>query len=294
MEKLLSFNQNIICTKCSTAILLQDKMFKEYFQTDRVICKKCNNDFNLLDSLISQVQGPFRGFGWHYNIIGCKGNAIKLHLNPNEPLPLDLSSEIKGGQILFVNVTRNSGNLYPIVMSSNNPFPKSIPDKITLIPYTTEKEPQKSTISMLYFYASPKQLDDLSTKLMIEAFKYYFDGDYRNMFISAQTSIEVLQYRFCERLLADNKVSNKQIKSFLEDKVTFSTQAFTLLPLLSECLKFPYPNEKILEGIRNLVKTRNDFVHRGTTLRQINETQLGQILVCSLIFFKYYKVVHNL
>ena len=231
MEEILSFNQKIICPNCSKVFFFDDTMFNQYFRTGSVVHKDCKGEFNLLDALLIQIKGAFRHFGWHYNLLGCKGKAINFYLSPNELHQLNLSQEIEGGEILFVNFTRSSGNLYPIVMTSNSPFPNKIPNTFTFVPYTTEKEPRKSRISMLYFYASRGQLDDLSTKLMIDAFKSYIIGDARNMSISAQTSIEVLQYRFCEKLLAENMISKDKIRSFLEDKTKASLWLTAMLEI---------------------------------------------------------------
>ncbi len=219
---------------------------------------------------------------------------VKIVLRPNEIYNLDLSKEIGEGKLLYINYTPDSGGLFPIQMHSNTPLTHIIPTNIRLIPHSLRENANETQVQIFYWFAPKEVNNDLSVMLLLDAFQRFYEKNYRYMVISAQTAIEILQYKFFEGLLKSSNLSDDRIKTFLEDKTTFSSQLFTLLPLLGKIMNFPIPNSKIFEGLKILVKNRNDIVHRGEPKKQLNEGQLKIALMGAFFILKYYKIIHKI
>jgi len=285
---------NIFCDKCESPLEISDASFEAFFHSRDIICTNCKQRIDLWDALKMQFDSLFVSFGWHYSLLGCQGRVIKIVLKPNEIYNLDLSREIGEGKLLYINYTPDGGGLFPTQIHSNTPLTHIIPTKISLFPRPLKENASETQVHVLYWFAPKEIKDDLSVMLLLDAFQRFYEKNYRYMVISAQTAIEILQYKLFERLFELGDLSKDRIKTFLEDKATFSSQLFTLLPLLGKIMNFPIPNSKIFEGLKILVKTRNDVIHRGKPRKQLDEDQMKIALMSAFFTLKYYKIIHKI
>jgi len=291
MKNLIPIELPFECKECKYSRNLDDKIFKEYFSCEKNICPKCNSELNLWDFCKMQIEFPF--FGWYFNLLGCVVNIKQITLKPNEIYDLELSDEIGEGELLFRNYTsRGKENvLLPIQFHGNDPLKDYLNSNIKLIPHSFSDSPIETKVIVNYAYAPKEIVEDLSTMLMLDAFKSFYNKNYRYMFISAQTSIEILQYNFFEGLFHKHKLPKKKTTDFLETKATFSTQLFTLLPLFANVMLLPPINQKMIEGLTILRDIRNDLIHSGRT-KEVKWTKENFIksLLSAFLIFKYFKL----
>ncbi|MBL7074611.1 hypothetical protein ISS37_05155 [candidate division KSB1 bacterium] len=292
-KKKLEFRNNIFCKECHSVLKIEDLTFQAYFHSDEITCAYCKQKLDLWDCLKTQIDHILVSFGWHYGLLGCKGRNIKILLKPNELHKLDLSKEIGDGELLHINYTPTSGDLFPIQMHSNKPITHLMPKVINLIPYAVKENPSNTEVNIFYWFAAKEVKEDLSTMLLLDAFRRFYEENYRHMLVSAQTSIEILQYKFLNELLKSTKICEERIKSFLEYKATFSVQLFTLMPFLSKIMKFPIPAPQVIKGFKNLVDDRNDVIHRGIPEKVWNKNRLQNELLSAFILFKYFRIIHK-
>jgi hypothetical protein len=298
MSNTTDFKNRIICPECSALFEINDSYFESYFQSKQIICPICSKELDLWESLKKMLDVVWVGFGWHYILLGCQGKQITILLKPNEIYKLDLSKEIGGGELLYINYTpTGDGGLFPIQMHSNTPISHIKPKIIQLFPRSFKDDDSETVVQVLYWFATKEMLDDLSSMLILDAFQRFYEKNYRHMLISAQTSVEILQYKFFEKLLKENKITNKdKIENFLQDKVTFATQLFTLLPFLANIMNFPMwkPDSPVREGLKILNDNRNDVAHQGKLKKQLNDGDLQKALLSAFFALKYFKIIHRI
>ncbi len=155
-----------------------------------------------------------------------------------------------------------------------------------------------------YAYAPEYVQNDLSNKLLLEAFKFYFEEDYRNMILSANTAVEILFNKFFNNLLFDsNSLKNEEgnvsrdnkdrIEGFLKNGATYGYKLYPFFPLISEIREFPGLNRKISKKLDNLKDKRNSLIHDGNA-DLINEEEIKEELIAAFLTFKYFKLIHGL
>jgi hypothetical protein len=288
----LKFKNLMTCPECSTGFEFTDLYFENYFNLKTEFCPNCKKMLNFWDMVKKQLELDV--FGWHYGLLGCEGRIIYIFLTPGKIYELDLLKEIGEGRLLYITYTpQTAGGLFPIQMHSNTPVTHIMFPKIHLYPMPTKENPKETEVA-IYYWFSPKDIsDDLSNMLLVDSFQRFYEGNYRYMVISAQTAIEILQYRFLEGILKSAKLSNKRIKQFLVHDVVFSTQLSTLLPLLANLMKFPTLDDQILEGLHILVNRRNDVLHRGVPKTPWDKKEMINALAGAFLTFKYLKTLHK-
>lgn len=286
----------INCPDCSQSIEIEDRHFELYFNSQEIICSDCKANIDLWTAIKKQLDLVL--FGWHYGLLGCIGVMDKILIKPREIYKLDLSKEIGGGELLYINYTpMGDGGLFPIQMHSNTPMSHIKPKIIQLYPRSFKESDSETVVQIFYWFATKEIVDDLSSMLMLDAFQRFYEKNYRYMLISAQTSVEILQYKFFEELLKGNKITEKrEIKKFLQEKNPFATQLFTLLPFLANIMKFPIwkPDSPVRKGLQILNENRNKVGHQGEPVKQLNEDDLKKSLMGAFFAYKYFKIIHKI
>lgn len=286
----------INCPDCSKSIEIEDRHFELYFNSQKIICSVCKANIDLWTAIKKQLD--LVPFGWHYSLLGCIGVSDKILLKPNEISILDLSKEIGGGELLYINYTPvGDGGLFPIQMHSNTPISHIKPKIIRLFPRASKDGDSETIVQIFYWFATEEIVKDLSSMLILDAFQRFYEKNYRYMLVSAQTSIEVLQYKLFENLLnldKKYKINKERIENFLEQRATYSSQLFTLLPFVANITNIPIwkHDSPICEGLKILGKGRNDAVHRG--LLELNEGELKKALLGAFFAYKYFKIIHKI
>lgn len=301
MELKHTFERSIfICPKCRLVNNLTDNEFAQYFYSKDIMCKQpgCGK-IDLWES-IKTILGDLSHFGQHYNLLGCKGDYIEFLLKPNEIYDLDLRERIGKGKILNINYGsaainegQDFGGLGPLRLVSShmegvNDF---IPNYIQFYPNSYADNTNETMAYINVWYATEEIIDDLPIMIILDAFKKYYEKSYRHMIISAQTSLEILTSSACENFMLSNGVSKNRTESFLQDNATFSPQLFTLIPLFANIMKIPPLNNKTIEGLTNLRKLRNRFVHDGQVEKDIDHNTARDIMISTLLAFKYLRLI---
>lgn len=283
------------CPNCNVDLDLKDSFFEAYFNSENIVCPLCKNRIDLWEIFVGKLIPPILSFAGHYSLLGCVNNTINKSIITNQKFDLDLTEEIGDGELLYVNITPGVDEGKPNLpwVSFQSVFPinwfyrnkKIHIEGIPLEPNSVE------TNWNIYYWFAPKEIkDDLSNMLLLDAFRSFYDENYRNMIISAHSSVEILYYQFFEKLLTENDIHRDKIGNFLKNAATYGYQLSTLLPLISKIEGFPLLNDKILEGLKNLKDARNDLLHRGITDTS-DEVMLKRELISAFFAFKYFKIV---
>lgn len=94
-------------------------------------------------------------------------------------------------------------------------------------------------------------------------------------------------------MLETSDIHEERVRNFLEERASFSPQLFTLLPFLAKKLDFVMLSSEIIEGLKLLIRYRNDMIHRGKTKSHFNKAQYENMLLSSFFTVKYYSIIHG-
>ena len=179
-------------------------------------------------------------------------------------------------------------------MHSNTPITHYIPAIIKLYPRPLRKDCKDTEIQIMYWFAPKEVYDDLSTMLLLDAFQKVQEKEYRHMAISAQSAIEILVYSFFEKQFQTIELNNNKIEVFLSNRATYSSQIFTLLPLLAKKEGFPFLGKEIIESLKTLNRYRNHMIHSGETTMRLTDTEFKKLVISAFFAVKYFKVIHGM
>jgi len=291
-----TYSNYVICPENHMSTLY-DNDYKKYFMNEDLTCKWCKKSLDLWECL-KHLTGSGLAFAQHYTLLGCiEGNA-KIILEPKKPFDVDLSEKIGDGKLLYINYTIHASSetpLYPLELNSLEPINEVRKNKFRIIPYDYFKDSSEATtIEVHYCYAPKEVMDDLSTSLMLDSFEQFYKKNNKQMIISAQTAIEILQNAFFIKNFSDTGISDNKIKDFLQNKATYDSQLFILLKWLLKDKNLPFPSEKMLEYIKMLMNARNSLVHTGKIKAQLKDSDYPDMLISAFLMYKYYQVVHEI
>ncbi|MFA0834565.1 MAG: hypothetical protein ACC609_11225 [Methanobacterium formicicum] len=287
----ISFKNQFVCGKCDRFLFFNDDIFMLYFQSKEIRCSNCDVKVDIYKAFKNLLDMGAAGF--HYSLIGCIGKVKKFNIKANETYMLDLSNEIGGGELLYINYTpTGKGHVHPLEMHFNIP-PRTIwQNSVKLYGLPLAVDASESEITCFYWFAPAELKEDLGMGLILDAFQRYYENNYRYMVISAFTAVEISQYNFFAELLKSSGLSySKKIEPFLTHNATFSSQLRVLLPFLADEMKIPMLNKPIYEGLENLRKDRNDVVHKGEPKEGWDHEKVKTELISALFAYKYYKLM---
>lgn len=294
MEKKTSLSNYFSCSNCHSVLNLNDSLFKLYFNSKDISCPNCSVKLDLWDIFIEKLSSPNIAFAGHYSLLGCVRDVSTFSISPNESIKVDLTEDVGDGDLLFVNF--NVFGDKPTFPMTNVSIPQNFLFKhktIFLKGMPLNEESSETQITVHYWFAPENIKGDLANMLLLDAFKFFLEENYRYMVISAHSAIEILQYKFFENFLKEHNVSKNKTENFLKDAATYSYQLDPLLPLITKIKEYPMFDDKILEGLKNLRKDRNNLVHRGQT--DISDiTKLKKELISAFFAFKYFKIIPDI
>ncbi len=247
-----------------------------------------SNIFSLFENYI--FNDPSSNFGEFYSLLGCKNVIKEITMNPFEVYELDLSAEIGEGELLYINYTSHGMGIIPVEMHSNTPIHHKQFNKKFLYPAYSEKTSTPTNVSLLYWYAPQDIKNDTHKKLMLDAFKCFYEEKWFYMIISLQTVLEIIQYEFLDEILQASNISKEKRNEFLSHNVTFSSQFKVLLPLIATISKFPLLPDKIIQNISMLISTRNKFIHNKREKPIVTKASAKSMLTAAFLLYKYYQI----
>jgi len=293
------------CPKCDYNIkLFSNANLYSYFAYNTLKCPNCGEDLNLRKILLGMLDEISTHIGTHYYMLGCKSKLIEITLKTNDFYELDLSKEIGNGELLsIISISPNfpMGNT-PMVPSAYI-YPKDFlfRDKKTQLYGVPMGNGKDTNYSVNYVYAPENIKKDLSNMLLLDAFKFHAEEDFRNIILSANSAIEILFNKIFEKHLVDSledksdQLSNKKkkkINHFLKDGATYGYKLYPLFPSICEITGIPRLDKDILSNLNNLRKDRNNLIHDGITDLS-NKMKIKEELVAAFLTFKYFKLLHG-
>lgn len=290
----LDFNyaSSFVCPECHVKINFSDALYIEFFANNKIKCPICGNNLQILETFKQSLNLLYYTFGSHYGLIGCINKFKIIRLNPNEVYELDLSEEIGDGELLFINYTPyGNSRLKPIEFHGNTPQPHSRQNTIWLYGATIGDNSPETEVNCFYWYAPAELKDDLSMKFLLDAFKKYYEQDFRYAIVSAFIAVEIAQSEFHKELETTKKSELEKIKPFPTKKKKFYNRLNELLPFFAENLKFPMLNKEVADELNNLRLNRNNIVHEGKLIEDRDEDKIKNELMAALFGYKYYKTI---
>ncbi|MBD9296965.1 hypothetical protein DXD38_05545 [Megamonas funiformis] len=223
-------------------------------------------------------------FGLHYLPLGAKYGTLDIELK--DLCVLDLTKEIGEGKLLFINYAPDN-TIFPIEMHMNSPFQiNRFSLQRTLAPINlcnTSNNTSYSKVRVFYVYLPKNCINDICIKELSDAFYDYFNKDYNSSLLKLQIACEFILTRFL------NKNGHNDIKT---QRMPYSKKLNNLLPkTITDNNMIPCPSI-ITNEINNMRLKRNDIAHAGGSIN-INDTDMRTWIITAFLFYKYFKVIHN-
>lgn len=269
--------------ECSRVLPLGDKQFKTFFESGTYECDSCGK--SLWETLIDSLEGVESVLGFYFSMLGCILYRKKIELKSGETYVWNVEKDLKGGELLVLHLHNLETGVEPTIVHGNVPRNPLKNKEISI--YGRSTIPGiKNEIHIRYVYAPKVIKDNLAIMILLEAFKFFYEKDYRHMIISAQTSVELLLYQFIEEGLIKIGAPKKKTENMLQKATTYSYQLNPLLKVISIANKFPILNEQIVQGLEEMRKDRNNLIHRGKT-NTSDITKLKRELISAFLICKY-------
>lgn len=284
----LSQKDFFICPECGAISKLNNRLFMAYFTSGNIHCEYCNKPIDLWKTFNDLLDPPMLSFAYHYSLLGCINKHTKLMIKPNELIRLDLSEEIGDGDLLYINYTSGPGWTFPIETHSNVPISHLKVKNKLLYGQPIEKNAKETEVNVSYWFAPKELKDDLSTMLLLDAFKFYFEENYRYMIISAHSSVEIILSKFIQKIFKEYGISKNKMDKF-NDKFETEKQLDYILPFICNLLDFPLLNEKIVNGLNIIRNKRNELMHEGET-KDMHKSEYKIMILSAFFAYKYFKI----
>lgn len=164
--------------------------------------------------------------------------------------------------------------------------------KLDLIPALTSPNVNLDAETELTIFTIPKNLqDDIVASLLIDAFQYCQNGNYRYSLIAAHNAYELSAKKYFFNFGKSLKL-NAQAKRFFNnfDRENISAIATKYLPLVTSITGKPMPPETIIDKITILTKLRNNLNHsiKTTNKKDIDDVYNG--VLAAYFMCKYFEL----
>lgn len=254
-----------------------DKAYMDFFQDNEE-----NKPIKLYPLLTNFAFNPtLLHFNIHYLALGCNVVMDSFTLYPNIINELDLSNKINGGKLIFISYTPVNGKLRPIELHGNCPEKNiSNPHKF-FIPYAENiQDSQPTVINYIYVYAPKELLNDIFFSQFLDVFADFSNRDFTTAVFKLQIICEYTLKKFIA--IYNPKTSYKN----------YSNRLKALPEILAELGSISCP-DFIIDELNAMRITRNQIIHDGG-IKTISEQEMIHWIVASLLFYKYFKIVHNI
>lgn len=225
--------------------------------------------------------------GMHYLILGAKIIQNTITVREYEEQEYNLPTDLKDCIILhyYCNPIQTN-NLLPIVtLNPNNP------EKSLLI-YPYKKKSEKATavsITITIICIDKKKKDNIITTLLLDAFRYYTEKQYRYAIIAAHNAYELSAKNFFKRLSKDKNFNSAKKNLSNISSESISNIALKYLPLMLSLTKKPSPPTIITKNIKLLTELRNLLMH-DAKISNKEKIYLKDYILSSLFICKYFEL----
>lgn len=262
---------------------IKDKKFIDYFNNPQESC--------IVQELHDTAFKPgLFHLAVFYSLADCLHKIKTITMIPFEVYELDLTEEIQGGELLYINYMPYGVELIPVEMHSNIPTKKQKSNEIYIYPVHAKPDPKPTKVDILYWYAPESVKDDIASNLLIEAFKYYYSDDYSNMVVSIQTALEIRQYDFLSKAFKKYDIPSSDYELFLTKGMPFFSQFKNLVPFVCNISKTPLIPKSISKDIKTLIAHRNTIIHSQRKKPQFDKDSAKSMLISAFLLYKYYQI----
>lgn len=281
--------------ECGYMVPLTDDSFKKYFETgfECIFCEK-----DLWDILINSLEGVDLILGFHFYILGCLPNRKRINLGADETFIWDVAEDIENGELLNLHLLVSPGigrepNIEPVILQGNVPGHPLKTERLLIYGRSLDPTADNIELTLRYVYAPEKIKNELSIMLLLDAFKFFHEKNYRYMIISAHNSIEISLENFIKYALMKNGVSKENTDGLVKHAATHAYRLKSLLPFITTMVGLPSLNKHIYDGLEHLRKDRNKLIHEGeVALDDID--RLKNELISVVFAHQYFKIYENL
>lgn len=269
---------------------ISDEIYIDYFlnrNTSEEFKRLVKSDAKNINNIFDIYKYAFfnditNSAGLHYTILGAKIIQDTILLEDYKDYTYSIPPELQDYILLSYHYNPVSNvQIYPIITRDV----KHPDTSIHVYPYKKDSTPANSislTITLVAISKAKKQ--DIITTILLDAFKYYMQKEYRYAIIAAQNAYELSAKRFFMNLSGQERF--KPAQKFLSEmsKENISAIALKYLPLLVSLTDKPMPPTVIQKSIIDMTSMRNKMSHdlkqSNTIVKRVKSGILSAFFMC--------------
>ncbi len=230
--------------------------------------------------------------GVHYMLLGAKAHTYHITVTEGEEQTISITNEFPNHIIVSYHCNpikriNKEATIIPFVQpDKENPF-----TKLKIYPYNPHPNHSSPVyFDLLVFCIDREYEKDIVTRLLLDAFRYFQEQNYRYTVIAAHTAYELATKKYFKGL--SRRPQFKKAKKFLTDvdKENISTLSTKYLPLLTSLTNKPMPLDILSNNILKLTKRRNSLNHDTLQISNSTRKELRDCLISTFLICKYFEL----
>lgn len=165
--------------------------------------------------------------------------------------------------------------------------PQSPETSIDVLPILRENSLDATgTMEIIIFAMQKNTTEDIVYKLLMDAFAYCSQKDFRYAIVAAHNAYELSAKKYFSEFASQSPL-NEQAKNFFKnfDRESISSISTKYLPIITSLNGKPMPPKEILNNILKLTKLRNNLSHKLANptkddIDMISDCTLSAFLIC--------------
>lgn len=241
--------------------------------------------YSLFNSITSQA-------GLHYLLLGAKIDTYHITVEDYKEQSFCISSFYPNDVILTYHCTsiqkiKKEDSIIPFLkQSETDPL-----GTLLIYPYKTSPEPSNPvTFDLVILHIDKAYEENIVVRLLLDAFTYFKQQNYRYTIISAHTAYELATKQYFKNLAKKPQFYNA--KKFLTgiNKEGISNISTKYLPLLTSLTGKPMPLPDLVQHIQTLTKFRNSLNHQDTLFSNTEIKKVRDCLISAFFICKYFEL----
>lgn len=276
------------CLNCNVPLYVDNSLFDSFFSQDSYECYKCHCSIDVEPLIKRAIDMNFMNNGV-FNLLGLPSKLIPFTLKQNQVTILNFIDHglPKDAQIVWINYTSQGGDLVPIQMHGNTPFTAFPKNEVAIYPaaFGKQKESESKAIAFIMW----SEHEEAHISFIIDAIDHYNHGRYPESITPLNIAIETLLKNVLFNHFSETW--SEKVAERMMGALDYGFILNKLLPDLIEANAWIALPKEIRKNLTNLLEYRNQIVHSGELKKELEKSELVNIMTSVLLAYHFCRKV---